>query len=866
SAKTDSTSAFVTALVFNAAVFSAEILAFSLLRPRFKQIYESRSQDALPSSSKRAAALSRTFYSWPLALYKADYRDILRVNGLDAYFFVHYLRMMVRILLPIWFFSWVILLPVTSVNSQVAKHSGLDRFVFGNVAPDRQSRYWAHLVLAWLFTGWVLYNIRKELRYYVKMRHCHLADKAYASSAQAKTLLITGVPEDHLSEKCLTDLLSHFPGGVRKVWLNRDLKDLPDKFDSLLKAYATLESAETSLIRTAMKLRIKALKIEGKQSKGRSRSMSEDTAVDPIRANADAEAGLDLAEKLVPKNKRPTHRLGPNFLPFSVPFVGKTVDSIDWARDEIVQLTADIEKGRSMVLHDHSDSHIDKTSAMAYPPLNSVFVLFETQVAAHLAKAALLHHQPYAMAERHLDICKEDVIWNNLGMNPYSKSVRTAVSWAATAGLILFWAIPVAFVGAVSNIHSLCATASWLAWICRLPSVVVGIIQGILPPALLAVLSLLLPVVLRLLARFEGIPTYTGVELSLMTRYFWYQVVNSFLIVTLSSGIIAALPGLINNPGSIPSVLAENLPSASNFFITYILLQGLSGTASGFLQASTLVLYYVKLFVLGSTPRSIYNIKYGRGSLSWGTTFPGMTLFVVVAMAYMIISPIINGFACAAFCLFYFLYKYLLLWVFEQPREGETGGLFFPKALQHILVGLYIQQVALAALFFLAQNAQHKQSSIGEGVLMIILIVVTAFFHYTLNRSHAPLLEALPLTLAQPASHPRQQTGGTGTANQDDNATLRVDEVGSTSETMAEGESPGRVSEKDNDLHAFDHPALVDAPRVVWMPKDPLGLGDAEVEANNKRGIQASVAGTEVDEKGGVDVSSPPPDCEDCHV
>ena len=101
--------------------------------------------------------------------------------------------------------------------------------------------------------------------------------------------------------------------------------------------------------------------------------------------------------------------------------------------------------------------------------------------------------------------------------------------------------------------------------------------------------------------------------------------------MTLSSGIIAALPGLVNNPGSIPTLLAQNLPKASTFFLTYIVLQGLTGTASGFLQAVPLVLYYVKLFLLGSTPRSIYSIKYTLRSVSWGTLFPSVTLLVVIS-------------------------------------------------------------------------------------------------------------------------------------------------------------------------------------------------------------------------------------------
>lgn len=38
---------------------------------------------------------------------------------------------------------------------------------------------------------------------------------------------------------------------------------------------------------------------------------------------------------------------------------------------------------------------------------------------------------------------------------------------------------------------------------------------------------MLLPIVLRLLARFEGIPKRTGLELSLMSRFFIFQVIVS---------------------------------------------------------------------------------------------------------------------------------------------------------------------------------------------------------------------------------------------------------------------------------------------------------------------------------------------------
>ncbi|KAI0070905.1 DUF221-domain-containing protein [Panus rudis PR-1116 ss-1] len=896
-----STDTFVTALVFNLIVFGAELAVFTAVRPYFPAIYQPRTY--IPPEGKRAKPISSKLWSWPWTVFSADYRAIKDYNGLDAYFFVRFLRMLVRFLFPVWLISWVVLLPVTSVNTSVEGHSGLDRFIFGNVSNDKQTRYAAHIILAWLFTFWLWWNIKREMAHFVSVRQRWLIDPVQAESPQASTVLITGVPQRYLTEAALIKLYSHLPGGVRKVWLNRNLKEMPDLYERRLKACAKLESAETALLNTAAKLRAKQLKSEAKAAKkaGKNAQGPDETATNDARpltdpSIIDAERDIALAEKLVPREKRPTHRLPPlKFLPFGLPLIGKKVDSIEWAREEIETTNKALKECRRILARDvantsnlppmesnHPDSLKPGPTSQTYPPLNSAFVLFNKQIAAHLAAQSLTHHEPYRMANKYTNVAPEDIIWDNLNMNPYEARIRSAVSWGITLGLIILWAFPVAFVGAVSNIHSLCSTYSWLAWICDLPGVIVGIISGILPPVLLAVLMMLLPIVLRLLARFEGVPQRTGIELSLMTRYFLFQILHSFLIVTLSSGIIAALPGLVNNPGSIPTLLAQNLPKASNFFLTYIILQGLSGTAAGFLQVVPLIMYYVKLFLMGSTPRSIYNIKYTGRNVAWGTLWPVTTLLVVITLAYSIISPIINGLACATFFLFYHLWKYLFLWQLDQPRSSETGGLFFPKAIQHIFVGMYIQQVCLAALFFLARDQNQKASAIPEGALMIVLIAFTAFFHIIINNSYGPLIHSLPLTLADKTYsagdnqvNERERSSSVRSAanegqnnpalkNSSGTSTTPNSPITDTSSARVGGTHSREPSIKGVDEEAgpkeFYHPASVEPQRVVWLPKDQLGLAEAEVVAIRERGILASVRNAVMDVKGHVDIQGAPPE------
>jgi len=60
---------------------------------------------------------------------------------------------MAIVLLPIWFLSWIILIPLNVVKTETDPPlEGLDRYTFGNIARDKQIRYVGHLILVYIFT------------------------------------------------------------------------------------------------------------------------------------------------------------------------------------------------------------------------------------------------------------------------------------------------------------------------------------------------------------------------------------------------------------------------------------------------------------------------------------------------------------------------------------------------------------------------------------------------------------------------------------------------------------------------------------------------------------------------------------------
>lgn len=84
--------------------------------------------------------------------------------------------------------------------------------------------------------------------------------------------------------------------------------------------------------------------------------------------------------------------------------------------------------------------------------------------------------------------------------------------------------IPVAVVGLISNINFLTERIPFLSFINSIPSVILGVVTGLLPVVLLALLIAMLPPWLKFLAKTSGLPTLSQIELRVQTSYFWFQV------------------------------------------------------------------------------------------------------------------------------------------------------------------------------------------------------------------------------------------------------------------------------------------------------------------------------------------------------
>jgi hypothetical protein len=333
--------------------------------------------------------------------------------------------------------TWPILFPVNATGK--GGESGLDILSFSNVQDP--TRYFAHALMAWVFFSWVMFLIGRETLYLAKVRTAYLLTTWSASRISQRTVLFTDVPEEHLTLDAIHTLFSN----VAQVWLVPDVDDLEDDIEELEKTVPKLEASEIKFMK----------KVTKKQQKS------------PSEKDSTSEKSL-----------RPTHRLKP--------LIGKKVDSIEHYRQQLKDLLPRIKSAQQ--------SHISGKEKT----LTAVFIEFSTLAAAQAAATQRTHRRPTSdITTRQMGVLPAEVIWKNLGISSKSRFVRKLVATLAISALILFWSIPVAIVGIISNVSYLTENVPFLAWIDSIPSVILGVVTGLLPTVMLAVLMALVPVICR---------------------------------------------------------------------------------------------------------------------------------------------------------------------------------------------------------------------------------------------------------------------------------------------------------------------------------------------------------------------------------
>lgn len=715
---------------------------------------------------------------------------MLQAQSLDAFLVLRLIRVAIISCFVGCLITWPILLPLNAVGPGLG--SGFNMFLFGHAASSSDKstyyRYYVHAFCAYAVfgmyyyvemrlasanttTGFIMYMINREARFCYQVRQAYVSSPSQADLVSSRTVLYLSVPKEYQDEKVLRKLLGE--NNVRCVWIPKETKKLEAIIEERNDIAMKLEKAEINLVKDAHAEFLKPLKQHDTEAKG------------------------------VSARKRPSHRLRP--------LIGEKVDTIEWAKEGLNRLSPQVKELQKSYNQDPSN-----------PNLGCVFVEFNGLREAQAALQSVTHHEPGRMTPRYISVHPDDLIWSNLGIRRQSRSLRYLLYVISMVALVVLWSIPVVFIGTFSKLTYLQTLPGlhWLSFVNKLPAGLSGIVPGLVPTLLLTILMSILPLLLRckffsisfaialtntsikVAARLSSEISHSEVEYTVQNVYFAFQVIQVFLVTTLSSGLTSAIQSILNNPQSTINLLATSLPQASTFYLCYFIVQGL-GVVSGSL---TNIFSFLLFFGLGSfdkTPRSRFNRWTSLDNPNLGTLYPIYTnLFVIgkhplflfsqplifcAAISYACIAPLVLGFAVIGLTFFWVAIKYEFLYVYDVPHD--TKGRMYVRALQQVFVGLYLAELCMIGLFSLSLgDSSSKGRTLGPLILLVILLVITALYHLYLNRRLHPLMKFIPASVMQE-----------------------------------------RMAPTDVDNTAYLQPCLTDPPPLLWIPKDKAGASKEEI-------------------------------------
>ncbi|PIN02991.1 hypothetical protein CDL12_24491 [Handroanthus impetiginosus] len=207
-----------------------------------------------------------------------------------------------------------------------------------------------------------------------------------------------------------------------------------------------------------------------------------------------------------------------------------------------------------------------------------------------------------------------DVLWKNLAI-PYRYLPLYKFGFYVAASLLtIFFAVPVTAVQGIAKFERL---KKWFppAMALQLIPGLRSVVTGYLPSVILNGFIYIVPFAVIGMAKLAGYTSRSKKDIKACNMVFYFLVGNVFFLSLLSGSLLDQLGESFSHPRDFPGRLARAVSAQADFFMTYILTNGLSGFSLEILQPGLLMWDSVKSCVLerGKKKRPyLYSLPYHR--------------------------------------------------------------------------------------------------------------------------------------------------------------------------------------------------------------------------------------------------------------
>ncbi|KAF2740394.1 DUF221-domain-containing protein [Polyplosphaeria fusca] len=724
-------------------------LGFCLLRPRWKGLYAARKKQ-----SHRATALPElpdSFFGWIIPLWKITEEQILASAGLDAYVYLAFFKMAIKFLSVTLFFALVVMKPVHDTHEKKREddsknNSSTSTFIPAHSLERLESRsnwveqlrapaydyyqytdyLWMYVAFAYLFTGLLMYLIVSETRRIIDVRQEYLGSQKTLTD---RTIKLSGVPPELRSEEKIKEFIEELEiGSVESVTLCKNWKELDDRVTQRNSVLRKLEEAWTVYLgKRRVERSLETLPVVQPRPPGPEIEYDEHTDEGSHLLN---DTDRDSDHTIPYARERPTTKIW--FGRFKLKY--NTVDAINYYEEKLRRLDREIK--------------ILRKKDFEATPL--AFVTMDSVASAQMAIQAVLDSSPLQLLANNSP-SPADVVWSNTYM-PRSKRMLRAWSITGFIGILsVFWTVVLVPIAGLLNTCSINEVFPGLANVLKQNEVLQSLVNTQLPTLAVTLLNVAVPYLYDWLANMQGMISQGDVELSVISKNFFFTFFNFFIVFTVlgtASGFVSLLERwgeqFQQSASKIAQAIADSLTGLINFYVNFIILQGLGLFPLRLLEFGALTLYPINL-IGAKTPRD-YAELVQPPVFSYGFFLPQTILIFIICVVYSVLprswEVLLVG--LIYFAIGHFVHKYQLLYAMEHRQHSTGRG--WMMMCDRVIVGLVLFQITVAG--HMAALKAFKRT-----ILIIPIIFATLWFAYEYSRTYRPLMKFIALRSLRRAEH-----------------------------------------------------------------------------------------------------------------
>ncbi|KAB1201003.1 putative membrane protein C24H6.13 [Morella rubra] len=632
------------------------------------------------------------FLNWMPAALQMPEPELIDHAGLDSAVYLRIYLVGLKIFVPIAFLAFAIMVPVNWTNGTLEHsklaYSDIDKLSISNI-PIGSQRFWTHLIMAYVFTFWTCYVLKKEYEIVASMRLHFLASE----DRRPDQFTMVGY-----TAKVISNWVVTINGIFHQVLVRNVPPDPDESVNELVEHFFLVNHPEHYLTHQVVYNANKLSEL--------------------VKEKKKVQNWLDYYKIKYSRNqsKRPSSKTG--FLGMC----GEKVDAIDFNTSKIEKLSEEIASERERIISNHKSI------------MPAAFVSFKTRWGAAVCAQTQQSRNPTMWLTEWAPEPR-DVYWDNLAIPYVSLSIRRLIVAVAFFFLAFCFMIPIAFVQSLANIEDIEKVLPFLKPIIEMKGIK-SFIQGFLPGIALKIFLIFLPSILMLMSKFEGFICISALERRSATRYYIFQFINVFLGSIITGTAFQQLNNFIHQSANeIPKTIGVSIPMKATFFITYIMVDGWAGVAGEILRLKPLIIYHLKNFFLVKTEKDREEAM-DPGTLGFNTGEPQIQLYFLLGLVYAVVTPILLPFIIVFFGLAYVVYRHQIINVYNQ--EYESAAAFWPDVHVRIIVALIVSQLLVMGLLSTKQAAQSTP-------LLIALPVLTISFHFFCKGRYEPAFIRYPL-------------------------------------------------------------------------------------------------------------------------